>query len=112
MKRNFKFLQNLVKCGKGKRKCLINSASTDNINAISEAALNTLRGNIPLNKRQKSKLKKYKSKIRSLAKRRLSTKKRKLLLVQEGGVLPVLLAPLLSILAGVASKAVSSAIGL
>jgi hypothetical protein len=84
----------------------------DNINAISEIALNTLRGNVPLKKAQKNRLRKFKSKLRQLSQRGLSAKRRKLLLVQEGGVLPVLLTPLLSVLAGVASKAVGSALGL
>jgi len=112
IKRNCSFLKSLVKCRKSRRLNLIKGASTDNINAISEVALNTLKGNVPLNYQQKKRLQRFKAKLRQLAQKRLSTKKRKFLLVQEGGVLPVLLAPLLSVLAGVATKAVGSALGL
>jgi hypothetical protein len=96
-------------CG---RKKLIRKASRDNIDALSEVALNTLLGNVPLKDEQKKKLKRHRTKIRQLAHRRTSTKKKKILLVQQGGFLPLLLAPLLSALGGLAGKAIGSAVGI
>jgi hypothetical protein len=91
---------------------LIRIASPDNINAISELALNTLKGNVKLNLKQKSKLKKFKKSLRKLANKRFSVKSRKSLLLQEGGFLPILIAPVLSALAGLAGKAVGNALGI
>jgi hypothetical protein len=112
LKKNLCFLKKLANCGKKKRDFLVENASRDNINAISEIALNTLHGNVPLTTKQKKSLYKHRSTIRKLSNKRLSKKKKQILLVQKGGILPALVAPILSVLAGVATKAVGSALGL
>ena len=110
--RNQEFLKQLHSSKAVHRTKLIKKASKDNIDAISEVALNTLRGNIPLNPKQKRELKKHRSKIRSLVHSKSSVKKRKHILVQKGGFLPLLLTPFLSILGGLAANALSHTVGL
>jgi len=110
--RNCGFLKSVAKSSKSQRRKLINGASADNIKAVAEIALNTLRGNVHLTPAQKTKLKRYKLKLRHLANKRLSAKHKKKLLVQNGGVLPLLVAPILSLIGGLAGKAIGRAVGL
>jgi hypothetical protein len=110
--RNHEFLKQLHSCKRGQRKKLLKAASKDNIDALSEVALNTLIGNIPLKSDDIRKLKRHREKIRQLAHHRTSSKKKKILLVQQGGFLPLLLTPLLAALGGLAAKAIGSAVGL
>jgi len=112
VKRNHQFLEKLHGCGRSERSKLIKAASNDNIDALSEIALNTLLGHIPLREEDKKKLKRNSDKIRKLAHRRISRTKKKILLVQQGGFLPLLLTPLLTALAGLAAKALGTAIGI
>lgn len=103
--RNKAFLEKLSKYSKCRKpqtdlKKLVNSATPDQLNSITEIAINTLRGNIPHSQANRNRLKVYKQIIRSLAKQSLSAKKRKTLLVQKGGFLGTFLAPILAALAG------------
>jgi len=110
--RNISFFRELL-CGtkkKQSRKKLFSKASSDNIDGLSEIALNILKGNIPLDTNQKKKFKRHKEKIRKLGRRNFSTKKKKSLLVQEGGFLPLLIAPFLSAAGYIAGRAISSAL--
>jgi hypothetical protein len=62
--------------------------------------LNVIKGNVPLNKRQLSKLRRKKRNLRQLVSKKTPlTKKRKIL--QKGGFIGGLLAPVLSLLAPV-----------
>jgi hypothetical protein len=110
--RNRDFLQKLLTCKPKDSKKLIKGASKDNIDALSEVALNTLLGNVPLQEKQKKKLKRYHKKIRFLARKRTSARKKKKFLVQQGGFLPLLLTPILSTLGGLAAQARGSAVGI
>lgn len=102
--RNKEFIKSLSNLSKGKKDStqlskLISSASSDQINSITEIALNTLKGNIPYPNKTRDKLKLFKKVIRSLAKPKLSIKKKKQLLLQRGGFLPFLIAPVLTAIA-------------
>jgi len=88
--RNKTFLQEVSKCKPTVRRKLIKNASKDNIDALSEVAMNTLLGNVPLSDLHKKKLKRHKFSIRKLAKK-ISLKAKKKFLVQKGGFLPLLL---------------------
>jgi len=110
--RNSQFLKQLHSCKRGSRSTIIRKASNDNIDALSEVALNTLLGNIPLNQHQRRVLKKHRSAVRKLAHKKISRKRKKHFLVQKGGFLPLLLTPVLSILGGLAANALSSAVGI
>ena len=78
------------------RRALLASADDELIKAIVECALNTLNGNHKLTKEEKSKLKKYKSRLRALINPKISFKSKRKLLVQKGGFIVPLLASVLS----------------
>jgi len=109
--RNKDFLRNVSRSKSFRRKVLIKKATKDNIDALSEVALNTLLGNVPLTGQHKQKLRRYRFKIRNLAKK-FSLKKKKDFLIQKGGFLPLLVTPILSILGGLAANAITHLAGL
>ena len=78
------------------RRGLLASADDELINAIVECALNTLNGNHKLRKGEKSKLKKYKNRLRALIDPKISFKNKRKLLVQKGGFIVSMLASVLS----------------
>ena len=83
-----------------KRIILIHKAKTCVIDAISEIALNCLRGRIPLKSCEFSALKKYQTILRTLS--NISPViKRKRLLIQSGGFLSVILPPAISFLSSI-----------
>ena len=76
---------------------LLKNANGDLIKCICECALNVLCGNIPLDTSQKNNLQKYKHQLRSLTSRKNITQKKKI--IQKGtGLLPFLLAPVITAL--------------
>lgn len=79
-------------------KYIVHELDTDILNCLSECCLNILHGNIPLSFQQKQKLKKHANKVRELTNKKISNKKRKAIL-QTGGFLPALLAPILGAVA-------------
>ena len=86
-----------------KRKEILKTADKGLINAIGESARNCLKGNVPLNRKQFTCLKKHRHSLRKIASKRTSLKTRKQL-IQNGGFLAALLGPVI--------KAVSSILGL
>ena len=78
------------------RRALLASADDELIKAIVGCALNTLNGNDKLTKEEKTKLKKYKSRLRALIDRKISFRRKRKLLVQKGGLIVPLLASVLS----------------
>ena len=82
------------------RKSLLKSAPKKNIRFISECCLNVLKGNVKIKPSAKRRLTPYKSVIRNLVKPKVNIEKRRKLLVQKGGFLPLLLGSLLSGLLG------------
>ena len=99
MGRNEHFLRLLASSKPSVKKKLIQHASRDQMDSLSELALKLLSGVIPLKANHYKKLKRHAQKLRTLAKKKGSVKRRKDLLVrnQRGGFLTVLaglLAPL------------------
>lgn len=91
LKRNAHLLRALSASTPQKRKDILTHCSPDFLQTICEIALNVLKGNIRLPASLYKTLKKHKNKIRQLADRKLGLKfKRKLLLTQRGGFLPLL----------------------
>lgn len=88
-------------------KILINEANPDFLNCICECAKNILNGNVPLNSKQTNKLEKHKHHLRTLINKRL-TKDRKKKILQRGGFLPALLAPIAASLVGPLVKSLVS----
>ena len=82
--KNRKFLQALQLTENKQRKQLIDSASPEQINTISEIVLNLLQGNINIKGTHKTKLNQHKRSLRALASKGVSVKKRKKILNQHG----------------------------
>ena len=80
------------------RKHIITKADGSLVDCRCECADNILRGNVPLTKLQKEKLKRNKAGLRALTKKSASLKKKKAIL-QKGGFLGSLLAPIASVVA-------------
>ena len=91
-------------------KAVIKEADSSLINAISELAVNVLKGTVPLSSRQKAKLKAYKSQLRRLVEKRTSLLQKKTI-VQKGGFLPALLGPLTKLLIPLASTVFGGILG-
>lgn len=91
-------LQVLAKCNPKQRKAFLEHANKDLVLCIAECCSNCLKGNIPLTKSQKKKLSRYKKELRQIGNKNSSHQMRKNIIVQKGGFLGSLLAPILSLL--------------
>lgn len=93
------FLSLLSKSKEGKRRrALLDIASKQEIDAISECLLNILNGKVKLAPGKLNKLRKVKRHLRDLTNKKCCFKKRKQILKQQGGFLPTLLPVALSVL--------------
>lgn len=88
-------LQALYHLTSEQRIALLQKADLKLVKCICECALNILRGNVPLKQTHKQRLKRYACILRRLANKNNSLKKKKRLIIQRGGFLPLLLAPIL-----------------
>ena len=79
------------------RKAAIAKANKNLINSLCECSRNILKGTVPLKKAHVRRLKRYKNDLRTLNKKRISLKKKKIIL-QKGGFLGALLNPLVGLL--------------
>ena len=87
-------LSYLCSCTGSSQKEFIKNSSKDFIRALCEVCLNTLQGRVPLTPAQKKKLARHKTSMRKLVKHKVGVEhKRKLL--QKGGFITSLLAPLI-----------------
>ena len=93
VKAHLHVLKKLQKCSGKQRKALLAQGGKPLQLCLRECAINILKGNVHLTKSQFKKLQKYKKKLRGLSKKNTSHKKR-LLIEQRGGFLPLLLAPI------------------
>lgn len=94
-------LRALCKCKGKQRKLILQKASGGLIRTIAQVAKNTINGNIRLSPRQKLRLRRHKKTLRALSLAKSSIKRRRRLLLQKGGaLLPLLLAPIVSAVAG------------
>lgn len=96
LKNNKIFLKFLCICSAKQRKSVINHASKDEILALTECCINILNGNVKLTDEERRRLTKHCSHIRAVS-NKISILKKKRILIQKGGFLPILLAPLLSV---------------
>jgi hypothetical protein len=104
LKAHLETLKKLRRCGKKQQKTILTEGGKPLQLCLQECALNVLKGNVPLTKGQFKKLKSHKNSLRQLSKKRTSHKKR-LLIEQKGGFLPLLLAPIVgSLLGGILKK--------
>jgi len=105
LKSQLHFLHVLKDAKPQARRALLTSASDELIKAIVECAINTLNGNHKLTKDEKSKLSKYKNRLRALVNPKISFKSKRKLLVQKGGfIVPLLTSILSSVIGAIVSK--------
>ena len=76
------------------RKAILEYADAELISALCECAHNILRGTLRLTSREKVRLRRYTSDLRTIANRKTAVTRRRRILQQKGGFLPALLAPL------------------
>lgn len=96
LKDNKHMLYILKDCKPKMRKALVQNADNGLITTINEIIYNTLNGNNPIDKKTKTKLKKYKKPMRCLICPKKSISAKRKLLVQKGGFLPALITSLLT----------------
>jgi len=86
LRRQLPFLRSVLQeANRLKRQDLLQHANADQINAVSELALNFLKNKIPVTPPILAKLRPYKKVLRDLGRRRHSVKKRRQWLVQQKG---------------------------
>lgn len=95
----YKSLCKLRTLKSAQRKHFIARAPTPVINKISELCLNCVKGSLPIDRREINLLKKDRTTIRAVGSKKNSLKKRRNLLIQKGGFLPILLKFALPLLA-------------
>ena len=95
MKKQAVCLQMLIKTKNTKlRKAILEHADPELIRALCECAHNILCGNVKMTPREKTRLRKYQTKLRLIARKNVSVKQKRRNLQHTGGFLPALLAPL------------------
>lgn len=97
-KRHAAILHALCHLNETQRKALLSKADTGLIQCICECALNVLQGNVVLKKGEKKRLKRHAYLLRRLTEKRKSLNSKKRVIIQNGGFLPLLLAPILGTL--------------
>ena len=97
-------LELLLEATPHQRKLLIEMANGDFLSLISDCCLNVLNGNVPLEPTRKKRLRKYAPTMRQLISkgdRNKSLKQKRKLMLQHGGFLPALLAPIVGLAGGI-----------
>lgn len=97
LKQNITYIDILAKAKPKQRSAILQNAEKDLIICLCECALNILNGNVPLNSKQFSRLKTHHIKLRRLTAPKTKFTDKKKILVQKGGFIPALLAPILGI---------------
>ena len=87
LQRQAPFIKSLVEAHSlpRQRQQLLQHANKDQINAISDIVLNTLRHNVPLDPPLMAKLRRYKDPLREVSKRKASVAKRREILLNQKG---------------------------
>lgn len=95
IRRHADSLRKLCKCRKSlQRGNIVREGGNDLLKTISNIALNAQKGNIKYRPAALTKLKRHKTAIHALANNRIPLHQKRKIVVQQGGFLPLLLAPL------------------
>ncbi len=81
------------------RRQLIQRGGREIVDCVSECCVNILKGNVQLSPKQKSRLTKYKHKLREIAKKKVSLQQKKKIIQRGGFPLGAILTPVASVLA-------------
>lgn len=108
LQKSFPLLQLLTKLSNKNRSNVLKDLGNEKIiyNSLQEIAHNTLNGKVQLNKHQKRKIKPYEKVLKNLCcnRNRKCCKKRKKLIIQSGGFLPILIPAIAAILTSLISS--------
>jgi len=100
LKKYYHHLHVLKACSCQKRIDFVKKSPNDFVKCLCEVCDNLLKGNIPVNKKQKQQLYRYRNTLRFLASKKHKSLSKKRKIIQLGGAfLPILLPPLLTIAA-------------
>ena len=94
--RNICLLKTLCYLKKNQRASFLRKADDKLVKCIQECIFNTLKGNVALGSNERKRLAKHKTVLRRVAAKQGNWKAKRKLLVQRGGFLPYLIAPILS----------------
>ena len=98
VKKYLPVLKRINKLGNKAKRDFVRKCDREFLECISECAKNVLKGNVPLNDRQKTKLRRSRNDLRVLSVKKTSLRKKRRIL-QKGGFLTALLPPILGVLA-------------
>lgn len=80
------------------RKALLIASDDEEINCVCECIYNVLKGNIPVEKKEKQKLKKFKNILRKLVLKGKNKSRKRIIIQKGGGFLPIILGSVLTAL--------------
>ena len=92
VKSQIDYIRFVKTCNKLQRNYLIEFSTSEQLQALTDIIYNVLLGNCPLGKNIKSKLSKYKNIMRQIVEKKVTKKKRKILLKKLNLVLPLIIA--------------------
>lgn len=107
VQRNFDFFKKLCSNDPKDLELVIISATEDNINALTELVFNLLNGNLKIDDKTKSQLKKYKIFLRNLSDTQITYKRKKKSIFRKRKILGCILSPILAILSSCIGKLVA-----
>ena len=112
LKDQLPLLQEMAECchSRGKRRKLVSHASKDAIDCLCDCVQNIAVGNVPLTDDEKRKLKYHKGRMSQLLNKKVSYKKKRQILTQSGGFIPLLLMPILGIAGSLIGDAIAGAV--
>ena len=111
LKKHIELLKLLKKTNKRcQRQHIFNCADKGLVLCVCECINNVLRGNVKLSPANKRELSQHKDILRKIVDRQTNVDKKRNLLIQKGGFLPALLAPVLSIAGGLISDLIGNLI--
>lgn len=108
IQRNYSFLRELSESPLAKRREIIEAATEDNINALTELSINLLEGNFSISDADKIKLSKHKTFIRNLSEKEIPFTQKKKKILNNCNILPMIVSPLLAAIGSIIGKCVAS----
>lgn len=100
LEKHLDYLSVLRKCKPKQRQAILSNADNELIKTICDCIENLLAGKVQLSPSQKKQLKRHRNQLRILRSSKKGLKLKKKYIVQNGGFLPALLAPILGVVGG------------
>jgi hypothetical protein len=110
LQKNLELLKILRKAKPSQRKAILESADNGLIYCLCECIVNILHGNVRITANRKRELAKHVKVLREIADRKTKVGRKRNLLIQKGGFLPALLAPVIGIASSLIGDLVSGLI--